>query len=81
MKIVFSDEKMFDIDGVYNSENDRMRAVNRADVDEKGTIMQKRKFLHKVMVWLHVCSKGFDHQPFLKKVQWIMLDIYKTGFL
>jgi hypothetical protein len=39
MKIVFSDEKMFDIDGVYNSENDRMRAVNRADVDEKGTIM------------------------------------------
>ena len=30
MNILFSDEKMFDIDGVYNSHNDRIWAVNRA---------------------------------------------------
>ena len=30
MKILFSDEKSFDIDGVYNSQNDRMWAVDRA---------------------------------------------------
>ena len=30
MNILFSEEKMFDIDGVYNSQNDRIWAVNRA---------------------------------------------------
>ncbi len=50
MKILFSDEKMFDIDGVYNSQNDRMWAVNRAEADDKGGIKQKRKFPEKVIV-------------------------------
>ena len=27
----FSDEKMFDFDDIYNSENDRVRAVNREE--------------------------------------------------
>ena len=43
MKILFSDEKYFDIDGVYNSQNDRVWAVNRTDADEKGGIKQRRK--------------------------------------
>ncbi|CAF4821128.1 unnamed protein product, partial [Rotaria sp. Silwood2] len=41
MKILFSDEKMFDIDGVYNSQNDRIWAVNRSEADTKGGIRQK----------------------------------------
>ncbi|CAF2101408.1 unnamed protein product [Rotaria magnacalcarata] len=41
MKILFSDEKMFDIDGVYNSQNDRVWAVKRAEADEKSGIKQK----------------------------------------
>jgi hypothetical protein len=28
MNILFSDQKMFEIDGVYNSQNDRIWAVN-----------------------------------------------------
>ncbi|CAF5072708.1 unnamed protein product, partial [Rotaria magnacalcarata] len=52
MKILFSDEKMFDIDGVYNSQNDRIWAVNRSEVDIKAGTRQKRKFPQKVMVWL-----------------------------
>ncbi|CAF1438490.1 unnamed protein product [Rotaria sp. Silwood1] len=58
LKILFSDEKMFDIDGVYNTQNDRIWAVNRAEVNEKGGILQKKSFSQKVMVWLGVCSKG-----------------------
>ncbi len=27
--------KLFDIDGVYNSQNDRVWAVNRAEAEEK----------------------------------------------
>ena len=55
MDILFSDEKMFDIDGVYNSHNDRIWAVHRAATDAKGNIRRKRKFPQKVMVWLGVC--------------------------
>lgn len=40
MKIVFSDEKMFDIDGVYNSQNDRIWAANRSEANIKGGIRQ-----------------------------------------
>ena len=43
MRILFSDEKVFDIDGVYNSQNDRVWAVDRADADKKGGIKQRRK--------------------------------------
>ena len=35
MKILFSDEKMFDIDGVYNSQNERIWAANRMEADAK----------------------------------------------
>ncbi|CAF3343269.1 unnamed protein product [Rotaria socialis] len=49
MRILFSDEKFFDIDGVYNSQNDRVWAIGRADADKNGGIKQKRKFPQKVM--------------------------------
>ena len=58
MKILFSDEKYFDIDGVYNSQNDRVWTVNCADADEESGAKQKRKHPQKVMVWLGACSKG-----------------------
>ncbi|CAF2046656.1 unnamed protein product [Rotaria magnacalcarata] len=58
LKILFSDEKLFGIDGIYNSQNERVWAVDRADADKRGGIKEKRKFPQKVMVWLGVCSKG-----------------------
>ena len=79
MRILSSDEKFFDIDGVYNSQNDRVWPVDRADADEKGGIQQRRKFPQKVMVWLDACSKSItplvilddgtvDHDYYIKKV-------------
>ena len=41
MKILFSDEKYLDIDGIYNSPNDRVWAVNRADANAKGSVKQR----------------------------------------
>ena len=38
MKILFSDKKYFDIDGVYYSQNGQVWAVNRADADKKGGV-------------------------------------------
>ena len=79
MRILFSNEKFFDSDGVYTSQNDRVWTVDRADVDEKGGIQQRRKFPQKVMVWLGACSEGItplvilddgtiDHDYYIKKV-------------
>ena len=79
MRILFSDEKLFDIDDAYNSQNDRVRAEDCADADKKkGGIKQRRKFAQKVMVWLVACSKGItplvildegtvDHTVYIKK--------------
>jgi hypothetical protein len=50
LKILFSDEKMFDIDGVYNTQNDRIWAVNHDEADKKGGIHQKKAFSQKVIV-------------------------------
>ena len=58
MKILFSDEKLFDIDGIYNSQNDRIWAVSRVEADKRAGVKQKQKFPEKVMIWLAVCSKG-----------------------
>ncbi|CAM4960467.1 unnamed protein product [Rotaria socialis] len=49
---------MFDIDGMYNSQNDRIWAINRQEADKAGGRKQKRKFSDKIMVWLGVCSNG-----------------------
>ena len=58
MRILFSDEKFFDIDGVYNSQNDRVRAVDRGGAGKKDGIKKREKFPQKVMFWLGACSKG-----------------------
>ena len=36
MRILFFDEKMFDLDGIYNSQNDRIWAVNREEANRRG---------------------------------------------
>ena len=58
MKILFLEEKLFDIDGIYNSQNDRIWAVSRVEADKRGGVKQKQKFPEKVIIWLSVCSKG-----------------------
>jgi hypothetical protein len=55
---LFTDEKYFDLDGVYNVQNDRIWAVSREAADKQGGIHEKTKFPVKVMVWLGVCAEG-----------------------
>ena len=47
MRMFFSDGKFFDIDGVYNSQNDRVWAVDRADADKKVALSRDENFLGK----------------------------------
>jgi hypothetical protein len=50
MPILFSDEKIFDLDGMFNSQNQRIWAASRDEADEKGGIKMKQKFPQKAMV-------------------------------
>ena len=38
LRILFSDEKFFDIDGVYTYENGGLWVINRADADESEVV-------------------------------------------
>ena len=93
---MFSDKKLFDVDGIYNSQNDRMWAVSRVEADKRGGVEQKRKFLQKVMVWLTVCFKRvspiiivdegpIDHARHIRKVFPVTLryenDILETYWI
>ena len=51
---------MFDIDGIHNSQNDRIWAADRSATDIKSVLRQKRKFLQKVMFQLRVCSEDMS---------------------
>ena len=53
-----ADERIFDLDGMYNSQNQRIWASSRDEADEKDGIKEKQQFPQKIMVWLGVCSKG-----------------------
>jgi hypothetical protein len=79
MRFLFSDEKMIDMNGIYNSQNDRVWAIDREDAEKKCRVKPQRKFPQKVMVWLGVCSKGvspivifekgtLDHDRYIRDV-------------
>ena len=89
MNILFSDVKMFDSDGVYNSHNDRIWVVNRAAADAKGGIRRKREFPQSFYVWLVVCCTGvsplvifesdtLDHHRYIKEVLPVALKLAVT---
>lgn len=50
MNILFSDEKFFDIDGVYNVQNHWVWAFNHIEANKIREVKQKRKFPSNVMV-------------------------------
>ena len=49
-RFLFSDEKLFNIDGVYNSQNEKIWAPSRAEADAKGDIKEVQKFPKKVLM-------------------------------
>ena len=57
MRILFLDEKIFDIDGVYNLQNDRVWTPSRSEVSETDGVVEKRKFPQRVLAWPGACSK------------------------
>ena len=87
LRFLFSD----DIDGIYNSQNEKIWAPSRADADAKGGIKQIQKFPRKVMVWLGASSKGVsplvifekgtvDHERYIQEVLPVVLKFGNDMF-
>ena len=51
---LFSDEKDFDFNGIYNSQNDRVWTVSREEADKREAIHVETSFPVKVIMWLGV---------------------------
>ena len=64
MRFVFSDEKIFTVDGVFNRQNERVSAVSRVEADRNGGIPRANKFPEKIMAFLVVCSNGVSSVMF-----------------
>ena len=87
MRILFSDEKNFDTDGVYDLQNGTVWTSSRSEANERDRIVEKRKVLEKIMVWLGAYSKGIsalvifekstlDYARYMKEV---LLVAFKYG--
>ncbi|CAF1428140.1 unnamed protein product, partial [Rotaria sp. Silwood1] len=57
-KILFTDEKYFSVEGVFNRKNERVYAVSRLEADEQGGINEKSKYSKRIMVWLGASKNG-----------------------
>ena len=91
LRILFSDEKIFDLDSMYNAQDRRIWAVNRDEANKRGGVRQKRKFPQKVMVWLGACSKGLipliildestmNHRWYIDEILSVALKCGNEGF-
>ncbi|CAF4492964.1 unnamed protein product, partial [Rotaria sp. Silwood2] len=57
-KILFTDDKYFGLNGIFNRQNDRVYTPSRQEADEHGGIRQISKFTKRIMVWLGACKNG-----------------------
>ena len=83
IRIVFSDEKIFDLDGIYNSQNDRIWAVNREKVNRRRgksskESLQKRcgygyPYAQRVLRPLFRLKKALEHHRYVKEVPSVAL--------
>ena len=74
-KCLFADEKYFALDGIYNSENERVWAPSREESDRKSGFHQKTKHGGNVMVWLGACAKGLT-TPVIFEKETINAEVY-----
>jgi hypothetical protein len=49
-KILFSDEKYFSVEGVFNRQNELVYAASRLEADEQGGINERSKYPKRIMI-------------------------------
>ena len=57
-QILFTDEKYFSLEGVFNHQNECVYAVSREEADEQEGVRGQAKYPRKIMVWLGASKHG-----------------------
>jgi len=78
---VWSDEKLFGVDAVWNRQNDRVIAPNIQAANERGRIVHKSNFCKSVMVWGGITANGKTPLIFIDEGVKINAEIYKKKVL
>ena len=76
-KILFADEKYFDIDDIYNRQNDRIYAATREEADNKGGIHRKTQHPAQTMVQLEGRYQGVTRPIIIDKGSIIVVRYIK----
>jgi inhibitor of nuclear factor kappa-B kinase subunit alpha len=66
-KIIFSDEKMFNVEMSWNAQNNRIYATQRSDIPISAQIRQRTSHPASVMVWAGVSMNGKTDLVFVDK--------------
>ncbi|CAF4444585.1 unnamed protein product [Rotaria sp. Silwood2] len=61
-KILFTDEKYFELDGIFNRQNDHVYAPCKQDADEHKGTRPTAKFPKRIMVWLAASKNALSLQ-------------------
>jgi hypothetical protein len=65
-RILFTDEKYFSMEGVFNRQNERVYCNNRYEANENGGIRRRAKFPKRIMVWLGASKNGLTRPIIFK---------------
>lgn len=65
-KILFTDEKYFSLEGVFNRRNECVYAVSREEADNHEGIREETKYPRKIMVWLGASKHGLTSPVFFE---------------
>ena len=74
--IMFSDEKWFNQDGLFNRQNDRVYAPSRSAANESGGLREEHKHPFQVMVWVGLTFHGPTRPIFLPEETSFNSDFY-----
>lgn len=81
MKWMFSDEKIFTINGGLNKQNDRVYALSREEANLNGGLHQILKFPMSVMIWCGLTENGATRGYAIEKGQTVDTDYYRRRIL
>jgi hypothetical protein len=80
-KIMFSDEKMFTVNGGLNKQNQIVYAESREHANQMGAIFEKTKYPMSVMIWCGLTFNGATEPYVLAVGESVTSNLYQTDIL
>ncbi|GFW96735.1 DDE_3 domain-containing protein [Trichonephila clavipes] len=77
-RFLFTDEKLFTVQQIHNSQNDRIWCV---DAPSTSAIVEHRQYPKSVMVWGGICASGKTPSVFVEEGVEIYQKVYRRDII